>query len=134
MILNEKDKELIDIASQIVKNNCDIYESPDMHVGAALRAKSGKIYTGLNVRTSHSICAEQVALSNALAGGEREFDTLVAVKLDTNGNIKVVSPCGLCRYIYDKLGYNPTVIVEDIKNGDILKVKAFDLLPYPYKR
>ena len=46
----------------------------------------------------------------------------------------VLRLCGLCRYIFDKLNMNMDVIVKDIRNNEIVKVKALDLLPYPYKR
>lgn len=134
MKLNCEDNQLINLATDLVKANSDIYKNIAMHVGCVIKAKSGKIYKGINIKTSHSICAEQVALGQALASGEREFDTIVAVKMNTDGGCRVVSPCGVCRYMFDKLGINLWVIVEDIKNGKILKVKASDLLPYPYKR
>jgi len=132
--INDSDKELIDLATDVVKANCDIYSNLAMHVGCVIKAKSGKIYKGVNIKTSHSICAEQVAFGQALASGEREFDTIVAVKVNSDGTTRVVSPCGVCRYMLDKLKFDMFVIVEDIKNGKVVKVKASELLPYPYKR
>lgn len=134
MRLNNLDKELIEMATKVAKDNSDRYTDLSMHTGCVVKAKSGKIYKGVNIKTSHSICAEQVALGQALACGEREFDTIVAVKLNRDGTARVVSPCGLCRYIMDKLNVDMNVIVEDVKNGKALKVKASELLPYPYKR
>jgi len=134
MRLTKQDKELIEIATQVAKSNSDIYDIPSMHVGCALRAKSGKIYKGINLKTSHSVCAEQVAVGQAFACGEREFDTMVAVKLDSKGEGKVVSPCGLCRYIFEKMGMKFNIILEDVNKGKVLKVKSSELLPYPYKR
>lgn len=134
MKLNEQDKQLINLATDVVNANSDMYSNPAMHVGCVIRAKSGKIYKGVNIKTSHSICAEQVAFGQALTCGEREFDTIVAVKMNSDGSTRVVSPCGVCRYMFDKLNIDMFVIVEDIKNGKVLKVKASELLPYPYKR
>ena len=134
MKLNNKDKELISLATELVKSNCDIYSNISMHVGCVIKAKSGKIYKGINIKTSHSICAEQVAYGQALASGEREFDTIVAVKMNADGTTRVVSPCGVCRYMFDKMGLDMLVIVEDIKNGRVVKVRAEELLPYPYKQ
>ena len=122
------------MATKVAKDNSDRYTDLSMHTGSVVRAKSGKIYKGVNIKTSHSICAEQIALGQALACGEREFDTIVAVKMNNDGTSRVVSPCGLCRYIMDKLNVDMNVIVEDVKNGKVLKVKASELLPYPYKR
>ena len=134
MELNKSDIELIELATEVVKSNSDIYENQAMHVACVIKAKSGKTYKGINIKTSHSVCAEQVALGQALACGEREFDTIVAVKYNTDGTTRVVSPCGLCRYILEKMHININVIVEDIDKGKVLKVKTTDLLPYPYKR
>ena len=134
MKLNEKDKELINLATELVKANSDIYSDMGSHVACVVRTKSGNIYKGINLKTSHSVCAEQVAIGQAFACGEREFETIVAVKLNNDGSCRVVSPCGLCRYIFDKFELNFDVIVEDIKTGGVLKVDAVSLLPYPYKR
>jgi len=97
MKINESDRELIAMATDVAKSNSDMYSNLGMHVGCVLRAKSGKIYKGVNLRTSHSVCSEQVALGQAFACGERELDTIVAVKLDSEGGARVVSPCGVCR-------------------------------------
>ena len=134
MKLNDKDKELIKMATEVAESNSDRYSDKSMHTGCVIKAKSGKIYKGVNIKTSHSICAEQVAYGQALACGEREFDTIVVVKLNNDGTSRVISPCGVCRYMFDKMGTDMWVIVEDVKNGKVLKVKAEELLPYPYKR
>ena len=134
MELNKSDLKLIKAAKETLMNNLDLYKDKNTIVAAAISTKKGKIYSGINVLTSHSICAEQVAIGQAFACGERNFDTIVAIKLDNNNEARVVSPCGLCRYTMDKLGLDINVIVEDIKNDQILKLKASELLPYPYKR
>lgn len=134
MRLTNSDQELITMATEIINENKNLYSQKDMIVGSVVKTKSGKIYKGINIKTSHSVCAEQVAIGQALANGERDFDTIVAVKFNKGGAIRVVSPCGLCRYIIDKLDMDINVIVEDEKTGKILKVKACELLPYPYNR
>ncbi len=134
MKLSKEDKELIELATEVLKQNCDIYEEPKMHVACVLRAKSGKIYKGINLKTSHSVCAEQVAIGQAFACGERDIDTIVAVKLSKDDSVKVCSPCGLCRYIFCKLNLNVQVILEDADKNKLLKVHCKDLLPYPYRR
>lgn len=134
MKLSKKDQELIDVATEVVKSNCDLYKTKGLHVGAAVRAKSGKIYKGINIKTSHSICAEQVAMGQAFACGERDLETMVAVKMNDDGSTRVVSPCGLCRYTFDKFNDDFEVILEDVDSGETLKVSSLELLPYPYKR
>lgn len=134
MKLTKKDNKLIQLATEVAKQNSDIYTKKGMHVGCVVLAKSGKIYKGINLKTSHSVCAEQIAIGQAFANGERELDTIVAVKLDNRGNARVISPCGLCRYMFDKMSLNFNVILEDVKTGEVLKVNAEKLLPYPYER
>ena len=48
-----------------------------------------------------------------------------------NGGLGVAC-MGISRALSQKVDLN--VIVEDVKNGKVLKVKASELLPYPYKR
>ena len=134
MKLNETDYNLIEEATKVLQDNIDLYEDKNTIVGCALLTRSGNIYKGVNILTSHAVCAEQVALGQAFANKERELDTIVAVKFDNDGSPRVVSPCGLCRYIMDKLELDIKVIVEDLDNDRILKVRASSLLPYPYKR
>jgi cytidine deaminase len=134
MKLNKQDLELINIATQVLDNNMDLYDDRNILVACVARAKSGKLYKGVNIKTSHSICAEQVAIGQALACGERELDTIVAVKYNKENMPDVVSPCGLCRYTFDKLNMDFNVIVMDSEKKQIVKVKPSDLLPYPYHR
>lgn len=134
MKLNEADYKLIEEANKVLQDNSDLYEDKNTIVGCALITKSGQIYKGINILTSHAVCAEQVAIGQAFANQERDIDTIVAVKFDSDGSPRVVSPCGLCRYIMNKLELDIKVIVEDLDNDRILKVRASSLLPYPYKR
>jgi cytidine deaminase len=67
-------------------------------VGAAVRAKSGKIYTGCNIESASyglTVCAERVAIWKGLSEGEREFTELTVVA-DTDS---LTPPCGTCRQI-----------------------------------
>ena len=87
-----------------------------------------------NKSFSSSSTNSLVSLISLILQGEREIDCLVSVKMDSEGNTRVVSPCGLCRYTFEKLELNCDIILEDVDNGTILKVNCNQLLPYPYKR
>ena len=124
MSLSQEDKELIESARSVIGKNYD-----SIHwwhtVGAAVRAKNGKVYVGVNCDSaSHGACAEVIAIGSAVTAGEREFDTIVAVLGGESG--KILPPCGNCRqmrYSYDK---NINVIVSEDT-----KVNILELLKYP---
>lgn len=99
-------------------------------VGAALRAKSGRVYTGCNVENASyglTICAERVALVKAISEGERGFEA-IAVVTDTD---TLTPPCGACRqFIWELCGDVP-VILSNLK-GKIERESARGLLPRPF--
>jgi len=79
-------------------------------VGAALLAKSGRVYTGCNVENASyglSICAERTAVFKAVSEGERDFEAIAVVT--ENG----VTPCGACRQVLMEFGEDIQVIVAD---------------------
>ena len=83
-------------------------------VGAALLAKSGRVYTGCNVENASyglSICAERTAVFKAVSEGERDFEA-IAVVTD-----KGVTPCGACRQVLLEFGEDIQVIAADDAGG-----------------
>lgn len=91
-----KDYELIAEAQKAIRLNYD--ELNYCHtVGSAVRCKNGKIYIGVNVYSLHGACAEQVAIGTAITNGERDFETIVAVR-GKRGE-EMIPPCGNCRQI-----------------------------------
>ena len=127
--LTDGDRALIDTALETLKNNFDdgIYNHT---VGCAIRCKNGKIYTGVNCDGIHGSCAEYITIGAAISAGEREFDTIVAVH-DKALNF-VVSPCGNCRQMLYEYCPDIKVIVND-ENGNLIAVKAKDLLPFAWQ-
>jgi len=87
------------------------------HVGAALLTTHGQIYQGVNVENAAyptSICAERVAVFNAVTDGERQF-VAVAVASANGG-----TPCGACRQVLSEFGLDIIVIVVD-EDGNIIQ-------------
>ena len=68
-------------------------------VGAALKCKSGKIYSGCNVQNDGimSICAERVAFLKAISEGEKEFEYIVICGGPDIFTVDNCTPCGYCR-------------------------------------
>ena len=72
-------------------------------VGAALLAKSGKIYTGCNVENASftpTNCAERTSFFKAISEGDREFE-MIAIVAGKDGEelSKNCTPCGVCRQV-----------------------------------
>ncbi len=124
-----RDRELIALGLEALEKNFDdgVYHHT---VGCALSCKSGKIYTGVNCDGIHGSCAEYITIGRAISSGDREFDTIVAVhEKSPNG---VVSPCGNCRQMLFE--YCPDIkVILNAEDGRLIKVKARDLLPFPWK-
>ena len=98
-------------------------------VGAAVMAKSGKIYTGCNIENASyglTVCAERNALFSAVGAGEREFIALCVVG-DTEAPI---SPCGACRQVMAEFKV-PCIILANLK-GDVKEYTLEELLPYGF--
>lgn len=125
--LLEKDYELIAEAKKAIRLNYD--QKKENHtVGAAIRCKNGKVYVGVNVYSLHGACAEQVAMGTAITNGERDFDTVVAVR-GKEGE-EIIPPCGNCRQILHDYTPNCDVIIS--ADGEPKKIKAKELLPFSY--
>ncbi len=103
-------------------------------VGAALLAKSGKVYLGCNIENasfSPTICAERSAFAAAVSAGEREFAAL-AVAGGKNGVIgDAFFPCGVCRQVIREFCADGFPIY--VRTGDgILSLMLKDLLPHSF--
>ena len=99
-------------------------------VGAALRTKSGRIYTGVNIENAAyptTICAERVAVFKAVSEGERDFE-VIAVVTDNGG-----SPCGSCRQVLAEFGLDTIVLIAD-GSGKLAKTMTVrELLPEAFQ-
>jgi cytidine deaminase len=117
-------QQLIDLANQKRQKAYAPYSH--YRVGAALRGKSGRIYTGVNVEHAAypvTMCAERSALFHAVAEGEREFDA-ISVVTDNGG-----APCGSCRQVLSEFGLDIVVLIADGEGRLIQETTVRDLLP-----
>jgi cytidine deaminase len=102
----------------------------NFRVGAALRAKSGRVYPGCNIESASyglTCCAERVAIFKAVSEGERQFDS-IAVVSDTEA---LTPPCGACRQIIWEFCGDVPVILANLK-GRVEHEQAGKLLPRPF--
>lgn len=120
------DLQLIDVAKSIIA----LRSKPEFHeVGAALRTRSGKIFSAVNVKANVgrvSVCAEAIAIGMAASAGDTDIERIVAV--DYNG--KVISPCGMCREMISDYAPEAHVIVPGDDGLEVLKVA--ELLPHKF--
>lgn len=93
-------KDLISKAIKMLEYSYVPYSR--FHVGAALLANNGTIYTGCNIENAAygpSNCAERTAVFKAVSEGVKEFEA-IAVVGGTDGRIKdFCPPCGVCRQV-----------------------------------
>ena len=135
--LGKADKELIAAATAAIRQR---YRNDWQEVGAALRTRSGKVFTGINLDAylgRMAVCAEAVALGRAFVDlGDAGIETIVAVRHpepdEKDQSIKVVSPCGACRELIFDYDRNARVIVPNGKSSAAVPIA--DLLPNKYTR
>ena len=106
------------------------------HVGAALRARDGRVFKGCNLENAGytpTNCAERTALFKAVSEGVREFDAIAIVGSKVGEkNTLVTGPCGVCRQaLYEFGGPKLTVIMAKDEN-DYIVTTLGDLLPYGF--
>ena len=121
-------EELIARAVEVRENACAAYSH--YKVGAALRAASGKVYTGCNVENSTyglTVCAERVALWKALSEGERKF-TQIAVLTCSE---PPASPCGACRQLLWEYCGDIELILANLQ-GFRKTLRLTEIFPRPF--
>src|SRR6201999_3271737 len=113
--LSKADRALIEAACDAIRKR---YRYDWQEVGAAIRLRSGKIFTGVSLDAylgRMAVCAEAVALGQAITKGENGIDTIVAVRHpppdEKDREIAVVSPCGACRELISDYDRGARVIV-----------------------
>jgi cytidine deaminase len=100
------------------------------HVGAALLASNGRVYTGCNVEISTyalTICAERTAVFKAVSEGDRNFKAIAVVSDDPG----FTPPCGACRQVLMDLAGNIDFLMINGK-GDVKVLKMNKLLPHAF--
>jgi cytidine deaminase len=125
MTLTNTDRQsLIDLANEARKRAYAPYSK--YAVGAALRTRNGRIYTGVNIENAaypHTICAERVAVFKAVSEGELNFE-VIAVVTDNGG-----SPCGGCRQVLAEFGLDTIVLIANGEGKLVKEMTVIELLP-----
>lgn len=100
MLEKKQIERLIKTARDMTKMSYAPYSH--FHVGAALLAANGEVYTGCNIENAAytpTNCAERTAFFKAVSEGVREFEA-IAVVGGLHGEISgLTAPCGVCRQV-----------------------------------
>ena len=128
-----EEKELIALAQQQLQHSYAPYSG--FRVGAALLAKSGKVYVGCNIENAAfpvTVCAERVALFSAVAAGERAFSKLAVVGGKDGVLTDFCYPCGSCRQVLSEFCSAGLEIL--LFNGTAVQKSTLGwLMPHPFK-
>src|SRR5690348_18397500 len=134
--ISAEDQALIDTAKALIEQR---YLENRHHIASAVRGASGRVYTGLHLDTyvgRASVCAEAVALGQAMAGGEKAITAIVSVRhprpREQHQDCKVVSPCGVCREMLTDFAAGASVIL--LRDDAFIRVPVEELLPAKYRR
>lgn len=121
---------LIDEAKKMLNHSYSPYSK--FPVGAALLAKSGKIYGGCNIENAaypSSCCAERVAIFHAISKGEKEFIEMAII----GHTEQPITPCGACRQVMSEFFSSTMKIHMASTNGQLQTKTMNELLPLNFK-
>ncbi len=99
-------------------------------VSALAITPDGKVYKGgVNVENASlglTVCAERVAIFNAVSNGEKRIKTIV---LTSNLDKPIYPPCGACLQVMNEFGVEEVIIVH----GDrVIRHSFNELFPRPF--
>ena len=98
-------------------------------VGAALLGSNGRVYTGCNVENASyglTVCAERIAIFQAVADGCRSFEALAVATADCG------SPCGACLQVAREFGPSLTRADRRSLGRGAASSTLAELLPSPF--
>lgn len=123
----EEKTALIDLAKEARRRAHAPYSK--YQVGAALRTRSGRLFTGSNIENAaypDSICAERVAIFKAVSEGEKSFEVIAVVT--ANGG----SPCGSCRQVMAEFDLETIILIADESGRLVHETTVSGLLPLAF--
>lgn len=123
----KKVSELRELAITASKNSYSPYSKAK--IGSALITESGKTFSGTNVENSSfggTVCAERVAIWNAISQGENKIKTIY-VYSKTGW-----PPCGMCRQVLSEFAHKDLEIIIGDEAGKEELHKFEDIMPLAF--
>lgn len=120
-------EEMITKALEARKNAYAPYSG--FTVGACVQTRQGNLYTGCNIESvsySPTICAERVAIANAVSHGEHDL-----VSIAIAGAARDTFPCGVCRQMMREFSSDMQIIIVNSKD-DYKIFSLRELLPHSF--
>jgi cytidine deaminase len=122
--MKDNDSSLLAQAERIAGNAHAPYSS--FRVGAAVLLPDGSVFEGCNVENAAygaSVCAEENAITTAVASGATEIDTVAVISLDG----APCTPCGNCRQVMREFGVRRVLLRDE--DGSAVEFTLEELLP-----
>jgi cytidine deaminase len=127
-LLSAEEQALIDAAQAASQRAYAPYSR--YHVGAAVLAENGQIFSGCNVENASygaTMCAERSAIFGMVSAGQRQIR---AVAIYAPGE-PMAMPCGMCRQVIAELCVDAPVLVAGPRGA--LRRRFAALLPEAFR-
>lgn len=126
---SQLDRKLLQVAVATLNR---LYQKDRHEVAAAVRCRNGSIYSGIHIEAKYSgyadICGEVAAICVALADGNSDFASIVAIQKDSRGGYRILPPCGRCRDVISDFSRDTMVLLGEFQNPQKSKISA--LVPH----
>ena len=127
MLTQEMIDDLIAQAKQAAGNAYCPYS--DYPVGAVILTEAGETFWGCNIENvsfGAGVCAERVAIGNAVANG---FTAFTALAIYHDGD-DLPYPCGICRQFLSEFGLDMDIIVATEETYEVFSLAS--LFPHAF--
>ena len=129
MTITDQDKSLFTAAEAIRAKAYAPYSN--FHVGAAILADDGNIYSGCNIENAaypQGNCAETSAIAAMIAGGAKRITRIYV----TGPGPAPVTPCGGCRQRIREFADLDVEVISHGVDGEALVQTLGQLLPHSF--
>ena len=130
-MLSEDLKNRLLLAASKAREQAYAPYSRGFKVGAAVLTEEGEIFSGCNIENASfgaTMCAERVAIFEAVSKGHRKIQAVAVVAESPNP----VPPCGMCLQVMSEFGQDIDIILANTE-GDIELYDIEELLPKSFK-